>query len=255
MQTLGGMVSTLGNSVPNAKQVMKDVVNQINANVAGYVIGGSPVGAWSSFQAGIERYIDGSRKDITAPPDMPTGVKGWYEGYLRWRSRTPGLSGSLPDRLNRWAEVEPELDPVRPWLGFTGIRTSESKMKEVDRMLISLGMPLGMPPRTISQTNNQGVGASIKLDTNEYNELLRIYAQDVQMNGMTVQQALVARAKEPDFARLDKYYQQQTIKLLDDKFMEQARQTLLQNSLYSDAIQERLEIEQERKQLRGSYKQ
>jgi hypothetical protein len=37
--------------------------------------------------------------------------------------------------------------------------------------------------------------------------------------------------------------------------MEQARQTLLQNSLYSDAIQERLEIEQERKQLRGSYKQ
>jgi hypothetical protein len=128
-------------------------------------------------------------------------------------------------------------------------------MKEVDRMLISLGMPLGMPPRTISQTNNQGVGASIKLDTNEYNELLRIYAQDVQMNGMTVQQALVARAKEPDFARLDKYYQQQTIKLLDDKFMEQARQTLLQNSLYSDAIQERLEIEQERKQLRGSYKQ
>jgi hypothetical protein len=75
------------------------------------------------------------------------------------------------------------------------------------------------------------------------------------MNGMTVQQALVARAKEPDFARLDKYYQQQTIKLLDDKFMEQARQTLLQNSLYSDAIQERLEIEQERKQLRGSYKQ
>lgn len=255
MQTLGGMVSTLGNSVPNAKQVMKDVVNQINANVAGYVIGGSPVGAWSSFQAGIERYIDGSRKDITAPPDMPTGVKGWYEGYLRWRSRTPGLSGSLPDRLNRWAEVEPELDPARPWLGFTGIRTSESKMQEVDRMLISLGMPLGMPPRTISQTNNQGVGASIKLDTNEYNELLRIYAQDVQMNGMTVQQALVARAKEPDFARLDKYYQQQTIKLLDDKFMEQARQTLLQNSLYSDAIQERLEIEQERKQLRGSYKQ
>jgi len=255
MQTLGGMVGTLGNSIPNPKQSMKDVINQIAGNVSGYVIGGSPIGAWSSFQAGIERYIDGSKKDITAPPDMPTGVKGWYEGYLRWRSRTPGLSGDLPDRLNRWAEVEPELDPARPWLGFTGIRTSESKMQEVDRMLISLGMPLAMPARAISQTNNQGVGATVKLDTKEYNELLRIYAQDIQIGGMNVQEALVHQAKQPDFLMLDKYYQQETIKMIDNKFMEAARKTLLLNSDYGAAIQERLEIEQERKQLRGSYKQ
>lgn len=255
MQTLGGMVGALGNQMGNPKQAMKDVINIMTANVSDYVIGGSPVGAWSSFQAGIERYIDGTRSDITAPPDMPTGVKGFYEGFLRKMSRTPGLSSSLPPRLNRWAEPDYEVDPARPWLGFTGIRTSESKMQEVDRVLISLGIPLAMPPRSISQTGAGGIGASVKLNTEEYNELLRIYAQDVQIGGKNVQQALVDQAKAKDFESLDKFYQQNLIKMLDDQFMEIARAKLLQESQFADSLQERLQTEQDRKLLRGSYKQ
>lgn len=256
MQTLGGIVGTVGNNMPNPKQAMKDVINQMASNTANFVIGGSPLGSWSSFQAGIERFLDGTRKDVTAPPDTPTGVKGFYEGFMRWRSRVPGLSSDMPDRLNRWAEPDMETDPVRPWLGFTGIRTSESKMKEVDRMLISIGMPLAMPPRTMSMTDpGSRVSATIKLDTKEYNELLRIYAKEIIIDGMTVQDALVARSKDPDFQNQEKYYQQGAIKLVDDAFMEAARKKLLLDSSYSDVLQERLRVEQERRLSRGAYKQ
>jgi hypothetical protein len=256
MQTLGGLVGTLGNSVPNPKQVLKDVVNQLAMNASEYAIGGSPAGAWSSFQAGIERYVDGTKKDFTAPSDMPTGVKGFYEGYLRWRSRVPVLSADLPDRLNRWAEPDQEMDPARPWLGFTGIRTSESSMKEVDRMLISIGLPLAMPARNISQSDpSSRISATVKLEPEEYNELLKIYAKEIEIGGMTVQEALVARAKDPEFELLDKIYQQQAIKNIDDEYMSMARDMLIKESKYSDALQSRLEKERDRKQIRGAYKQ
>lgn len=256
MQTLGGMVGTLGNSVPNHKQVLKDIVNQISMNASEFTIGGSPIGAWSSFQAGIERYVDGSKKDFTAPADMPTGVKGFYEGYLRWRSRVPVLSSDLPDRLNRWAEVDQDMDPARPWLGFTGIRTSESSMKEVDRMLISIGMPLAMPAKNISQSDpSSRISATIKLEPEEYNELLKIYAKEIEIGGMTVQEALVARAKDPDFELLDKAYQQQAIKNIDDEYMSMARDMLIKDSKFSDTLQDRLQKERDRKQIRGAYKQ
>jgi len=247
MQTLSGMVGAVGNQIPNPRQALKDVINEITQDGTGYLIDGSPVGAWSSMQAQIERNVDGTRKDVTPHPDLPVGVKGFYEAYLRKRSRVPGLSADLPDRLNRWAEPELEIDPARPWLSNVGIRTNESKMQEVDRVLISLRMPLAMPPRAIEKD-----GARVKLDTAQYNRLLTIYAKEITNNGKTVQQAIVDIAKDPAFATLGLDEQQAYIKEIDESYMKRARDLLLQEDI---SIQVKLEAEAFRKGSSGLYKQ
>jgi hypothetical protein len=247
MQTLSGMVGAVGSQIPNPRQVMKDVINEMTKAGTGYLIDGSPAGAWSSMQAQIERNVDGTRKDITAHPDLPVGVKGFYEAFLRKRSRVPGLSAELPDRLNRWAEPEMEIDPARPWLSNLGIRTNESKMQEVDRVLIALRMPLAMPPRAIEKN-----GARVRLETEQYNRLLTIYSRETIIGGMGVQDALVARAKDPAFAMLDLDQQQEIIKDLDNDFMSRARETLIAEDIN---LQTRLEEEAFKKGSAGLYKQ
>lgn len=247
MQTLAGMVGAVGNQIPNPRQAMKDVINEITKSATGYLIDGSPAGAWSSMQAQIERNVDGTRKDISAHPDLPVGVKGFYEAYLRKRSRVPGLSSDLPDRLNRWAEPEMEIDAARPWLSNLGIRTNESKMQEVDRILISLRMPLAMPQRAIEKD-----GARVKLDPDQYNRMLSIYAREIIKGGKNVQQAIVDRAKDPAFQTLDLDQKQTIIKELDNEYMEEARKTLIAEDI---RLQTRLETEAFKKGSAGLYKQ
>lgn len=247
MQTLSGMVGAIGSQVPNPRQAMKDVINEMTKAGAGYLIDGSPAGAWSSMQAQIERNVEGVRKDITAHPDLPVGVKGFYEAWLRKQSRVPGLSASLPNRLNRWAETDLTLDPARPWLSNLGIRTNESKMQEVDRVLIALRMPLAMPPRAIEKN-----GARVKLDTDQYNRLLTIYAKETIIGGMGVQEALVARAKDPAFATLDLDDQQTLIKEVDNDFMKRAREVLISEDIN---LQTKLESDAFKKGSSGLYKQ
>ena len=247
MQTLSGMVGAVGNQIPNPRQVLKDVINEITKAGTGYLIDGSPVGAWSSMQAQIERNVDGTRKDVTAHPDLPVGVKGFYEAFLRKRSRVPGLSADLPDRLNRWAEPELEVDPSSPWLGNLGIRTSTSKMQEVDRVLIALRMPLAMPPRAIEKN-----GARVKLSTEQYNRLLTIYAKETIIEGKGVQDAIVLKAKDPAFALRDLDDQQELIKDLDNDFMKRAREQLIREDIN---LQTKLDAEAFKKSSSGLYKQ
>jgi hypothetical protein len=246
MQGLSGMVSALGSNSPNPRQALKDVINQFAQNMTEFAIGGSPVGAWSAFQAQIERFTDGTRKDISTSPSEATGWKGVLEGINRWKSRTPGLSADLPDKLNRWAEPDMEIDPARPWLGFTGIRTSESKMQPVDRLLISLQMPLGMPQRAITKD-----GVTIKLEPDEYNRLLYIYAKEIEFGGMGVQEFLVKNGLDPSFELLPLDQQQSLIKQWDERFMDAARAQLFDEN---PALQAKLEAEIGRIEVQGKYK-
>lgn len=225
MQAASSMVGILGNHIPNKRQALIDLINKLSENVAGFVVGGSPVGAWSSMQATIERALDSGASDFKAPPDMDVGTKGFYEGFMRHLSRTPGLSANVPQRLNRWAEVEETVDPNYPMLGLLGVRTSTSKWQEVDRVLASLDLPLATPERTVTAG-----GATVKLDTEQYNQLLKIYAKELKIDGRNVQQQIVFTAKQDMFQGLPFDKKQEAIRMIDRKFMTMARQLLIQRS-------------------------
>jgi hypothetical protein len=140
-----------------------------------------------------------------------------------------------------------EIDAARPWLSNLGIRTNESKMQEVDRILISLRMPLAMPQRAIEKD-----GARVKLDPDQYNRMLSIYAREIIKGGKNVQQAIVDRAKDPAFQTLDLDQKQTIIKELDNEYMEEARKTLIAEDV---RLQTRLETEAFKKGSAGLYKQ
>jgi hypothetical protein len=225
MQAASSMVGILGNHIPNKREAFKDLINKLAENVAGFVIGGSPVGAWSSMQATIERALDSGASDFRAPPDMDVGTKGFYEGFMRHLSRTPGLSSAVPPKLNRWGDVEETIDPNNPMLGLLGVRTSSSKWQEVDRVIASLGLPLAEPERSVTMN-----GATVKLDTEQYNKLLTIYAKELKMDGRNVQQQIVFTAKQDFFQSAPFDQKQEYIRMIDRKFMTIARRLLIERS-------------------------
>ena len=245
MQAASSMVGILGNHIPNKQQALKDLINKISENVAGFAIGGSPVGAWSSMQATIERALDSGASDFKAPPDMDVGVKGFYEGYMRHLSRTPGLSSTVPPRLNRWGEVEQTIDPQNPILGLLGVRTTRSDWQPVDRVIASLGLPLGEPRRTVSQD-----GATVKLDTEQYNKMLTIYGKELKVDGRNVQQTIVFTAEQDWFKELPFVAKQKVIQQIDEKFMEIARQTLIQRT---PSLQIKLKEERRKKGIEPTF--
>lgn len=245
MQAASSMVGILGNHIPNKQQALKDLINKISENVAGFAIGGSPVGAWSSMQATIERALESGASDFKAPPDMDVGTKGFYEGYLRHLSRTPGLSANVPPRLNRWGEVEQTVDPQNPILGLLGVRTTRSDWQPVDRVIASLGLPLGEPRRTVSQD-----GATVKLDTEQFNKLLTIYGKELKVNDRNVQDTIVFTAKQDWFKELPFATKQKVIQQIDEKFMEIARQTLIQRT---PSLQIKLREEQRKKGIAPTF--
>jgi hypothetical protein len=245
MQAASSMVGILGNHIPNKQQALKDLINKLSENVAGFTIGGSPVGAWSSMQATIERALDSGVSDFKAPPDMDVGTKGYYEGLMRHLSRTPGLSSMVKPKLNRWAEVEQSLDPQNPVLGLLGIRTSKSDWQPVDRVIASLGLPLGEPDRTVSQG-----GATVKLDTEQFNKMLNIYAKELKIDGKNVQQMIVFVAKQDWFQSYQFEEKQKIIRLVDEKFMKIARETLIQRN---PSLQIKLKEEQRKKGVAPTF--
>ena len=245
MQAASSMVGILGNHIPNKQQALKDLINKVSENVAGFTIGGSPVGAWSSMQATIERALDSGASDFKAPPDMDVGTKGFYEGYMRHLSRTPGLSSTVPPKLNRWAEIEETVDPQNPMLGLLGVRTTRSDWQPVDRVIASLGLPLGEPRRTVSQN-----GATVKLDTEQFNKMLNIYAKELKVDNRNVQQTIVFVAKQNWFQTQPFENKQKIIQQIDEKFMDIARQTLIERT---PSLQIKLKEEQRKKGIAPTY--
>jgi len=55
----------------------KKIVDALVKQFGGFVIGGSPAGAYSSLVAGIERLLDPMAKDTRASPELPMGVRGF----------------------------------------------------------------------------------------------------------------------------------------------------------------------------------
>jgi len=84
---------------------VKAGINAYAKQVGSFVIGGSPVGAYGSLIAGIERLIDPTKKDVRADPDLPIAVRGFYEGFNQYMSRLPYFNQALPDDLNLWGDA------------------------------------------------------------------------------------------------------------------------------------------------------
>jgi hypothetical protein len=190
----------------------KKIVDGLVKQFGGFVIGGSPAGAYSSLLAGIERLSDPTNRDVRASPDLPMGVRGFVEAFNRYKSRLPYFNQDLPEQLNLWG------DPVlsgqgKPYEMVLPTRVSPAQFSEVDDALVRMGSPVGMPERKID---------GVELDAFQYNRLLTIYGKE-----LPAKQEILNVMRTPGFDLLNLDDQQKTVQRVHSRFVDIARKTLI----------------------------
>jgi len=260
MTALSSITGSFATTIPNPKTAFKEAINAVVKQGTSYAIEGSPVGIYNSARGMVARTIDPARKDVTADPNLPTGLKGWYEGLNLFKAKTPGMTDDLPDRYDVFGEQEYYGDPSAPWVAsMTGIRYSESRQREVDKIVIALDMPLSKPTRSIS-VGEEGEKVLIKLKPADYQLLLKLVGQVTKpmtnANGNTVnqnvQQAIVTTAKTSAFKMADKDEQQIMIQTIYGEYVNMATEALLERR---PSINIKAEAESNRQSIKGKYKQ
>lgn len=213
----------------------KKIVNELAKQYGGFAIGGSPAGAYGSLVASIERLIDPATRDVRTNPDLPMGVRGFYEAFNRYRSRLPYASEALPEALNLWG------DPVMAGQGkayelVLPTRVSPQQFSEVDDALVRMGSPVGMPERKID---------GVEMDAFQYNRLLTIYGKE-----LPAKQEILKIMQTPGFDLMNLDDQQKTVQRVHSRYMDAAKKTLLSED---PVLQAKIDELKEMRKANGLY--
>ena len=220
--------------------VAKPKPNNIEINIC-------PVGVFNSARAMIERVEDPFKRMTAESPNMPTGLKGFYEGLNRSIARTPFLSSSLPQQYDYLGEPMTDLDPAAPW-STVGIRISYTKQRPADKVMIQLGLPIKKPDMSITAG-----GVNIKLEVDEYAHMMKTLGTIRDSAGNKVKDAIWARYTSPGFEMDDLNVQQDNIREVYQGFTKAAQGELLTESKFASRIQRRVEEAQRKLPRLGNY--
>ena len=227
---VSNIATLMGGNIPNTREHLVTMVNGI-----------AKIGATTMFKAveplsgmvtSAKEKIDPMRRDYQADPNLPAGLKGLMDGLNRWKSETPGLSESLPPMLNIWSE------PVYHEFAWSPIRMKEGSQRPVDQALIQLNANVAMPTRTVSRRDETtGILTPTKLKTEEYNEMLRIANQEMNLESEVMAAVNVVKEdKNPD----NLIFHQNVVKKVFGDVFEGAKKKLMEDSMYSDDIKKRI---------------
>jgi len=213
----------------------KKIVDGLTKQFGGFVIGGSPAGAYSSLVAAISRLSDPTRKDTRADPELPMGVRGFVEAFNKYKSRLPYFNSDLPEALNLWG------DPVltsrgNPMELILPTRVSPAQFSMVDDALVRIGSPVGMPDKKID---------GVEMNAEQYNRLLFIYGKE-----LPAKQAILDVMLSPGFTILSLDDQQRTVQSVHSKYMQAAQNQLKQED---PGLQARIFELEELRKANGLY--
>lgn len=213
----------------------KKIVDGLTKQLGGFVIGGSPAGAYSSLLAGIERLSDPTNRDTRASPELPMGVRGFIEAFNKYKSRLPYFSADLPEVLNLWG------DPTKSGTGAAyelvlPTRVTPQQFSEVDDLLVRMGSPIGMPERKID---------GVEMDAFQNNRLLTIYGKELPSK-----QEILNIMQTPGFDLLSLDDQQKTVQRVHSKYMDAAKQQLKSEDT---SLQAKIDELKELKKANGLY--
>lgn len=237
---ISNIASLMGGNVPNNKEHFVNMINGI-AKTATYTVGKAvtPI-IESRTSISMKEKIDPYRRDYAADPNLPAGLKGMMEAVNKLKSETPGLSDSLPYKVNYWGE------PVEYENTWSPLRVGEGKKRPVDQAFIQLGIAPSMPERSISMKDPAtGISASTKLTTQEYNRMIEI-ANDKKGLNLEGQMLSLIDYIKPIYNKGDLIKYQQAVKKVDSDVYNGAsgfpgaRDLLLQDPKFGKAIQQRI---------------
>lgn len=197
---------------------VKAGINAIAKQFGGFVIGGTPMGAFNSLVAGIERLTDPTKKDVKADPDLPLAVRGFYEAFNNYRSRLPYMNDSLPNDLNMWGDMRTD-GQGKGYEMILPTRVSPEQFSPADDILVRLGGPIGV------KSFNRIDG--VELTGEQRNRFKEIYGKEVVVGGLGVKDTIVEMANNPGFDLLPLDAQQKNIKNIHELFTAAAKDKLI----------------------------
>lgn len=255
LQGISSIAGAFSATVPNPKHAFRSAIDSIVGTGINYAIEGSPVGVFNSARAMIERGVDPYKRMTAESPNMPTGIKGFYEGLNRSIARTPFLSDSLPMQYDYLGEPMLDIDPMAPWwVSSAGIRVSYTKQRLADKVMIQLGMPIKKPDMNIAVGKKAfGGSVNIKLEPDEYAFMMNMLGKITNEYGQNVNDAIWAQFSQEGFDQHPLNVRQDLIRDAYSKFTKAAQDELVMNSAFSDAIQKRVEDAQRDLPVLGNY--
>jgi hypothetical protein len=197
---------------------VKAGINAIAKQYGGFVIGGTPMGAFNSLVAGIERMTDPTKKDVKADPDLPLAVKGFYEGFNSYRARLPYMNDSLPEDLNMWGDMKTD-GQGKGYEMILPTRVSPEQFSPADDILARLGGPIGV------KSFNRIDG--VELTGEQRNRFKEIYGKEIMVGGLGIKDTIVEMANNPGFSLLPLNAQQNNIKNIHELFTAAAKDQLI----------------------------
>lgn len=197
VQGAANITALMGGDFESPQERLAGAVDLLTKQFASTILGPLSGG---SMMASIERYNSPDLSDTKGNPDLPPGIKGFYEALQQAKSRNPFFSillglDNVPPKLNLWGE-KITADDMGAATMFSPIKIKNAQFNVVDdeitKLNYALGSSLKMPPRKID-----GVG----LTATQYNDLLTFMNVET-IGGKTMLESMTSEVTSGDYQRM-----------------------------------------------------
>ena len=217
VQGMTSLTEVIGNKYD---ETTNRLVNAVD--LAAKTFGQATYGAVLSpaIMASIERMNDPRMSNTRPDPNLPIGVRGFYEALNKMKARNPFFSDQVPRRYNNWNE-EMTAGQGNAFDLFSPIRVKSAEYKDVDRAMVEMSHFLGN-----KLTFNFKSVDGVKLTAEQENEFIR-YFNEVTIGRDNVLQELNDTVNKPYYQR---YSLEQKAKALQDiitHYRQEAKEELM----------------------------
>lgn len=178
LQGFNEMTKIGASPAKDAPGKLADFMRRSTKQVSEFAIGGSPIGAYSSFMANVERIMN-PEKSNTMPDQMrvnpsigDAAVTGFWEAVKYYQSRNPLTSDSLPRALDPLTGEVKKVGKGNLYEAFSPFKTSEGKFSPAHATLIEYGIPMYTPDKSID---------GVQLNAQQYNRWIELATADGQL--------------------------------------------------------------------------
>lgn len=178
LQGFGEITKVFTSGAKDAPTFLYNVMAQASKQGTNFLIGGSPVGAYSSLIATVERIMDPARSQINeATTDldknpMDGAVKGFWEAVNFYKSRNPMTSSSLPPMLDPLTGDVKKAGKGNLYEAYNPFKKSDGTTSFAHAVLVEYGVPMYRPPRKID---------GVELTAQQYNRWIELSTRDGQL--------------------------------------------------------------------------
>ncbi len=173
LQGFGEIMKIFTSGKKDAPSMLAEILRKSTKQVSEFAIGGSPIGAHSSFVAGIERLMDPTKSN-TMPSTMAVtstepASRGFWEAVNYYKSRNPLTSDSLPRALDPLTGEVKTVGKGNLYELFSPFKTSDGKFSPAHATLVEFGVPMYIPDKSID---------GVSLSASQYNRWIELATAD-----------------------------------------------------------------------------